>query len=69
LNAYKNKLNSAEDANENCVVDLPLLHAWYDDAMENRETRDRIAVSGFNISRGVFGRVSATLAANAERPS
>lgn len=69
MNAYKNKLKKAEDSNEHCVVDLPLLHAWYDDAMENRDTRDRIAVSGCNITRGVFGNVAVTLAANDERCS
>ncbi len=39
------------------MVDVSQLNAWYTQALENCELRNRIAVSGFNISKGAFGSI------------
>lgn len=56
LNAYKKKLNRSltEASND----EFQQLDTWYSQVVDGSDLRDRVAVTGFNISRGVFGSIS-----------
>ena len=60
LNAYKKKLSTSVRAFAS-NDETQLLHQWYAQVVEGTDLRDRVAVTGFNISRGAFGSIGAHL--------
>ena len=60
MNAYKKKLNTSLYALAS-EEEMQALDQWYAQVVEGADIRDRVAVTGFNISRGAFGSIGVDL--------